>query len=80
MLAMASRTTRFPRQHASSLTSITSMLAPTGYPALLQSLAHELAGLARQLVQMPVTLFLGIEHRALAVFLQQVGMNLPHLQ
>jgi len=28
MLAMASRTTRFPRQHASSLTSIASMLAP----------------------------------------------------
>lgn len=48
--------------------------------ALLQSLAHELAGLARQLVQMPVPLFLGIEHRPLAVLLQQVGMNLPHLQ
>jgi len=51
-----------------------------GHGVLPQSFAHKLVGLARQLVQMPVTLFFRVEHGALAMFLQQVGVNLPHFQ
>ena len=45
-----------------------------------QTALDEQLRLARQLVQVPITLFLRIDHGALAVFLQQVGVDLPHFQ